>query len=214
MIQMNIKQSKQASGRPTITKQSAALSLMILAALGLSPVSHAKVKSQTADEFAQYGPEDAYWVFTVTCADDSERKVQRKTDGEQWCAKDVDGFCDTDRVIAAEKSCSEEYLAAAGQASTKAKPAAPKPSADQQRAAAEKEREAKRRQQQERERAAQAAKEKADAEAKREQEAKDQISIQEELLKIEQEKLNLRRQELELQQRAVEIEELLEKSEE
>lgn len=188
------------------------LTALAVASYGFAGIAQSQVKSQSADEFVQYGPEDAYWVFTVTCADDAERQVQRKTDGDLWCAKDVEGFCDLNREIAAEKSCSKEYT----EATTATAASDQQASEEKQRsddAEAEKAAQLKRQQEQERERQAQRARANAAAEAKREEEAKKQILIQEELLKIEQEKLNLRRQELELQQRAVEIEELLEKSE-
>ncbi len=174
-----------------------------------SATAHAEVKSKTAEEFAQYGPEDAYWVFTVTCTDDTEHKVQRKTDGDLWCATAIEGFCDANRDVAADKVCGDEFGKAYAEqkSSIEAEQVARKQAeADAERKRAEAAA-AKQREEQVKQQAAARAQAEADAKAQR------QLSIEEELLKIEQEKLDLRRQELELQERAVQIQELLDQEE-
>ena len=136
------------------------------------------MKSLSGEDFVQYGNEDAYWVFTAVCSDDSERKIQRKTDGTDWCGTDLTDFCDADKKAAAELICGSRYsegLALQREASR----------AEQAR------------QQAEQERRTQAAAAASNAE---------RIAIEEELISIEQEQIQLRRQELELQRRANKIE--------
>ncbi|GHA16832.1 hypothetical protein GCM10008090_28100 [Arenicella chitinivorans] len=177
----------------------------LVGSIVFTATASAQVKTKTAEEFAQYGPEDAYWVFTVTCEDDSEHKVQRKTDGDLWCAKEIEGFCDANRDIAADKVCGDAF----GEAYAEQKNTIDAEQAARKQAEAESERKrseaaaAKQREEQAKQQAAQRAQAEADAKVQR------QLSIEEELLKIEQEKLDLRRQELELQERAVQIQELL-----
>jgi len=65
------------------------IALFGCAYLSVTQRAIAQLKSTTAENFAQYGPEDAYWVFSAICADDSERPIQRKTDGNQWCGQDI-----------------------------------------------------------------------------------------------------------------------------
>jgi len=175
-----------------------------------------QVSSISSDNLVQYGKDDAYWVASVTCTDESERIIQRKTDGNEWCGKAIEGFCDSTKESTAAKICGAQYTSSlslleatkqaqneAAQAEQRAKRAEQERLAEQQRA--EQRRLADQRVEQQRlEREKKAAA--AAAPLKR------QITIDEELIQIEQEKLNLRRQELELQRRAVEIEALLEKS--
>ena len=191
--------------------QSGLLVTLVIGAITGSMPALAEVKSKTAEEFVQYGPEDAYWVFTATCADDQQRIIQRKTDGELWCIKDAEEFCDENRDKAADIACGPEF-ADSEAAEEQAREAARQAEAEAARAqAAERARQERQRQERERARAAEA--ERAAEQARQEAAAKDQISIEEQLLKIEQEKLELRRQELELQRRAVEIQALLDESE-
>ncbi len=193
------------------------VSTMLFASSAMSQVS-----SISSDNLVQYGKEDAYWVADVSCADDSKRPIQRKTDSNNWCGKEVEGFCDTTKESAAKKVCGAQYtsslslLEATKQAQNDAAQAeeranrAERERADQRRLADQ------RIQQQRLEREQQAARQKrvADEEQRIAAEKRNatpapletQISIQEELIQIEQEKLDLRRQELELQRRAVEIE--------
>lgn len=176
-------------------------SALILSGLAAANISNAAVLS--AEEFKQYASEEAYWVVEVDCEDGSKpRTIQRKTDGTQWCGKEIDGFCSSTKNEAAEKVCGSEYSAtvnnkAEAQAEQQRRAQAQRQATEQ---AARDQREAEAR--------ATAAREQA-AEAKRQS----QIKIDEQLLQIEQEKLSLRRQELELQRRAVEIRESLDELE-
>lgn len=154
--------------------------------------------------------EDAYWAAEVSCNDNSERTVQRRTNGSEWCGKEVSGFCANNKDAAAVKVCGPEYSSALSlkESSIKAKEDADQ--AKKRADRAERDREEQRRLSEQRLRQQQ--EEKARQAAAAAAPLKKQISIEEELILIEQEKLNLRRQELELQKRAVEIEKLLEKA--
>jgi len=169
-------------------------------------VAKSQVSAISSDNLVQYGKEEAYWVADVTCSDDSKRSIQRKTDGNEWCGKAVDGFCDASKEGTAEKICGAQYssalslLEATKQAQNNAAQAEERAKRAEQERAEQRRLAEQRIQQQraERERIAAAA-----APLKR------QITIEEELIQIEQEKLDLRRQELELQRRSTEIEALL-----
>lgn len=175
-----------------------AVTFTALSVLMTANITNAAVLS--AEEFKQYAPEEAYWVVSVDCEDGSDpRVVQRKTDGNEWCGKDVDGFCAATKKDAAEKVCSAEYSDALTQRGQAAAESQRRAEAQRQAAA-----EAARKRREDEARAT-ASRQQA-AEAKRQ----NQIKIDEQLLQIEQEKLSLRRQELELQRRAVEIRESLE----
>ena len=181
----------------TVFKFGAAIAL----ATGAFVASVSNAATLSAEEFKEYAPEEAYWVVSVNCEDGSDsRVIQRKTDGNKWCGKDIDGFCFDTKDQAAESVCGTEYGNKLDQ--IKQSEAAKQRETSAQKQAAEKA-ENDRRQAQAR---AASARQQA-AEAKRQ----NQIKIDEQLLKIEQEKLSLRRQELELQRRAVEIRESLEK---
>lgn len=175
-----------------------------------SNVALAQVSKISSENLVQIG-RDAYWSADVTCKDDSVRKVQRKTDGAQWCGKDIDGFCETSKDAAAKKVCGEEYSSELDslESARITQENAAKEAAAKAEASANAKREEQRRLADQRIKQQQAA-------AKAQQAAaaplKKKISIEEQLILIEQEKLNLRRQELELQKRAVEIEKLLEKT--
>lgn len=174
---------------------------MLGGVFAINGVSYAQVKSMTPETLAQYGPEDAYWVFSAVCSDDSERQVQRKTDGQQWCGKDIDGFCQQDKSKAADMVCGQEYSQGL---------ALQRETQRAQRARVQAQRERERQRTAERQRAAQAL-----AEQQRQQAqvaaatSSQRISIEEELIEIQQEKIELRREELELQRRAQEIQSLL-----
>jgi len=166
-------------------------------------VSGSIAATLSGESFKQYGAEEAYWVISVSCEDGSAaRVIQRKTDGNEWCGKDADGFCAADKASAADKVCSAEYSGILNERK------------QAQAAKIAKEREEKAREQA-RQQAARDAREKAARETAARQRAAEasrqsKIKIDEDLLQIEQEKLSLRRQELELQRRAVEIREALE----
>jgi len=200
-------------------KTSLATSLVLITVLGSQSVI-AQVKSKSPEEFVQYGREDAYFAFTATCSDDAKRVIQRKTDGNEWCAKDISGFCDENKDSAADKACSSEFALALGTVTSSKREAIAAKEAEAQNARAAQQEEQKRQaqaaqQQLERQRAAElereraqalaAAQTKARAKAKATQAAKNKLAIEEELLRIEEEQLELRKQEIELEQRAAEI---------
>ncbi len=181
------------------------ISAALFAGTALSQVSNI-----SSDNLVQYGKDQAFWVADVTCADDSIRVIQRKTDGNEWCGKAVEGFCDITKEGTAKKICGPEYTSSLSllQATKQAQDNAAQ--AEQRAKRAEQERAEQR----------QLANERIEQQRiEREQQAaaaaplKKQITIEEELIQIEQDKLNLRRQELELQRRAVEIQALLDNSE-
>lgn len=176
---------------------------LVLGTLLVLQNGHAAVSTISSEEFAQYGREDAYWVFTVQCTDDDKgRIVQRKTDGSLWCGKDIEGFCDDDKNAAAEKVCSSEYSQALINISEQQE--------QQQQTLADQQR-AEKRATEERQRAARAreraATERAKAAEQRRQAAaeelrRNEISIEQKILELEQQELELRRKELEIQRRA------------
>ena len=173
----------------------------------------AQVANIAPETFAQYGKNEAYFVAEVSCTEGSAtRAIQRKTDGEEWCGKEVAGYCGENKDDAAKKVCSSDYSAAISELESNEK-AEKEAAAAQARAAQEQARAAEARrlqQQQQQARAAQAEREKQAAAAAAP--LKKKISIEEQLIKIEQEKLDLRRQELELQRRAVDVQKLLDKA--
>jgi flagellar biosynthesis GTPase FlhF len=169
-----------------------------------------QVSSISSDNLVQYGKEQAYWVADVTCADESSRIIQRKTDGNEWCGKEVEGFCEATKEATAKKICGPQYTSSLALVVATQKAQDDAAQAEERAKRAERERNEQRRvanqqieqQRLERERKAAAA-----------APLQKQISIDEELIEIEQDKLNLRRQELELQRRALEIQALLDQSE-
>jgi len=181
----------------------------VVASSLIAASAYAEVSSISSDSLVQYGKEQAFWAADVNCADGSKRTIQRKTDGNEWCGKDVEGFCDTTKEATATKICGAQYSSAMALLQTAKQAQNDAAQAEERARRAERERAEQRRladqriQEQRAERARQAA---AAAPLKK------QISIEEELLQIEQEKLNLRRQELELQRRAVEIQKLLDEN--
>ena len=77
--------------------------------LASNTINASNVANTSKESFAQYGKEDAYWVVTVTCNDNSEHIVQRKTDQEAWCPKGNDSTCNEDKTAAFNTVCSEAY---------------------------------------------------------------------------------------------------------
>jgi hypothetical protein len=174
-----------------------------------SSMAISQVSNISNDNLVQYGKDDAYWVADVTCSGDSKRVIQRKTDGNEWCGKAVDGFCDGTKESLAVKICGAEYTSALSLINAAKQAQLNASRAEERTKRAETERANQRRLADERikqQRLERAEQEAAAAPLKK------QINIEEELLKIEEEKLNLRRQELDLQRRAVEIEALLEQA--
>lgn len=167
-----------------------------LVAMGIATLSfQASAVTMSGEEFKEYAAEEAFWVVSVDCENGSEpRVIQRKTDGNQWCAKELDGYCYDTKAETGKEVCGEKYNSEFDQINQQVKEKAQKEQAA--RDAERKRREAAAREATERKRA---------EDAKRQ----NQISIDEQLLKIEQEKLSLRRQELDLQRRAVEIRDAL-----
>ena len=151
----------------------------------------AAVKMST-EEFKEYAREDAYWVVSVDCENGSEaRIIQRKTDGDQWCSKELDGYCYDTKVEAADKVCGNQFSLAFSQVLESQRLEA---QAQRQRAEAE-----RKKIEQEKQR-----------KAEQEKDRQNRLAIEAELLEIEQQKLSLRKEELALQKRAVEIEKQLE----
>ncbi len=179
------------------------IALILLGASALVLTTNANAIEFSTEELKTVGPEQAYWVTNVTCDDGSDAgEIRRKTDGNEWCATLINGFCGATKAAAGEKVCGSEYTSAVAEIKQQAE-ANKREAEARQRAAAERARvEQQRREAQARELAARQRAE--------EQKRNNQIQIDEQLLKIEQEKLSLRRQELELQQRAIEIREALE----
>ncbi len=179
-----------------VVKTMGQYSSVLTGVTALMVTSQALGVTLSSEEFTEYASEEAYWVVSVNCDDGSDpRIIQRKTDGNQWCGKEVEGYCFNAKAETAEKVCSADYSDSLATAKR----------AEQER---ERQEQANRQAEQERRQAqAQAAlAQQQAAEAERQK----QIDIDEQLLQIEQEKLSLRRQELELQRRAVEIREALE----
>jgi len=158
--------------------------------------SAANVTDMSSESFAQYGKEDAYWVISVSCDNDNQKRtIQRKTDSEQWCPKGNTALCSTDKQVVAKNACGNEYttqnkLLAAEKAKKIAAKKRQQQLAAQQREAAEKA-------------AAEAAIQKA------EQELKERIVLEERMIEIEQKRLELLQRELEVDRRIVEIDDLI-----
>ncbi len=158
-------------------------------------VSAANVLSTSEESFAQYGKEDAYWVVTVNCDDNTAYVVQRKTDGVRWCPKGNNSLCSNDKSVAAKNSCSEANTAVAKKAKVIKAKAAPIQQENarltfEQREAAEK-----------------AAVERKIREA--EYKLQQRIDNDEKLLLISTELSNLSLREQQIEQRIIEIDELL-----
>jgi len=183
--------------------------MLFLGASLFAGTAMSQVSNISSDNLVQYGKDEAYWVANVTCSDEGKRTIQRKTDGNEWCGKSVEGFCETTKENAAKKVCGAQYTSAltlleeAQQARDNAA------QAEERAKRAERERAEQRRLADQRIEQQRIEREKKAAAAAP---LKKQITIEEELIQIEQEKLNLRRQELELQRRAVEIQALLDES--
>jgi len=192
MLQMSIKNL-------TLLLRSLRIGFMVAVALSLSQVSLAEVVSVSPEAFQQYGKENAFWEVTVNCSiagENVDRVLQRKTDGSQWCGKEVDSTCDQNKGAAAAKVCGETYTEALNRLNEQRRQEQAR--ADQRKA-----------EQAEVEAQQQAAKRNALQAADRQRALQNTISIEEQRIQIEKEKLRLRRRELELQRRAQELEELL-----
>jgi len=166
-----------------------AASLLLLSIMAYQQDAYA-VKMST-EEFKEYAREEAYWVVSVDCENGSEsRIIQRKTDGDQWCSKDLDGYCYDTKVEAADKVCGNQFSLAYSQVleSQRAQAQAERQQAEAERLKREQEKQRK---------------------AAEEQDRQKQLAVEAELLEIEKQKLSLRKEELALQKRAVEIEEQL-----
>lgn len=161
-----------------------ALSAFVTLAASASAVS----ASYSPEQFTEYGPEMAYWVVKVKCDNiDEQRVIQRKTDGDNWCSKDLSSSCSATKSAMVKKVCSKEVTESLASAKR----------VENQRLLEEKTRQEQARKTQPKVSLKPVSSSNAVSQNK--------ISIEEKLLKIEQEKLSLRRQELELQRRAVEI---------
>ena len=181
--------------------------ILLVCSLMYSLTAVSQVSTISGDNLVQYGKQQAYWEADVTCSDNSERVVQRKTDGDEWCGKAIEGFCEPVKENAAQKVCAAEYTSALA-AREEARQARNRAVEAQRARQAELQREEQRRLADQRIEQQRLEREKRAAAAPQEK----RINIEEELIRIEQEKLDLRRQELELQRRAVEIQELLDEN--
>ena len=84
--------------------------LVVLLVFGLSEVViAASVKSLSREQFEQTG-DQSFWEVSVACSGNDERRViQRNADGGDWCARDADDMCHSDKMKAAIKVCSPAY---------------------------------------------------------------------------------------------------------
>ena len=83
-----------------------ALSMALLPILGQA----ATVSSVSREQYRQDSPEDIYWEVSVNCSGIREaRIIEQKADTNEWCAKDVDGFCKNDKMAAAKEVCGAGY---------------------------------------------------------------------------------------------------------
>jgi len=198
-------------------KKIARIAMVVAMNFVVSSAVIAQVESISPESFAQYGQDNAFWVAEVTCSGESNKRlIQRKTDGNEWCGKDVVGNCAENKDDVARKVCSPTYSAAMASAIDEQKAAQEAEKAALVAKAAEAKAAKLEAQRKEKALAAkrrQAAEAKARAEEKKKALAaapiKKKISIEQQLIKIEQEKLELRGEELKLKRRAVEIKALL-----
>jgi len=92
--------------------------VLICFALISQHTSATNVANTSKENFAQYGKEDAYWVVTVTCNNQNQHTVQRKTDQDTWCPKDKTDSCNEDKKVTFEYVCSDAYAETIKQAET------------------------------------------------------------------------------------------------
>lgn len=166
--------------------------IVALVSVIMSSTTSAQVKSVSAEDFVQNGA-DAYWVFTAVCENGSERTIQRKADADDWCGKDVEGFCEADKTKASEMICGTEYSSAL--------------LTIRETALAEQDRERELRQQQEQQQIAQ---QRAELERTRVQQAQAasrarREQVEQQLIDLERQRIDLIREQRELQLRAAEI---------
>jgi hypothetical protein len=193
---ISIKSCRSVIKKSFFTPYSILVPLILFAPIAWS----AAVVELSAEDFAQYGQEDAYWTVNVTCEGSSaENIIQRKTDGTDWCAKEDANACNEAKDEVAKIVCGDQYLSNLSNTKTivdtpkrvepavQTRPAARKTVAPVVRVIVP-----------------------AAAAPVENNNLQNKISIEEQRLSIEQERLKLRRRELELERRAGEIEELLE----
>ena len=160
----------------------------------------ADVEYLSPEIFEQYG-KDAFWEVSIKCSGiDAPRIIQRNADIDgDWCGKQINTFCDSNKTQAAETICSLDYTLRLEEL-------------------AEAERQENLRQQQAQEQAAREREEQLRLERERaeaERQLQEQLaavkvlSIEEEKALIEADKNALNQRQNELDQRAAEILELL-----
>ena len=174
------------------------ITIIALSSTAIMTSATAQVKSVTNEDFVQIGS-DAFWVFAAICDDDSERKIQRKADGTDWCGQDLDGFCDADKANAAELVCDSKYTEGLAAAEESARAAREQELARQQQQQEEQQRLERQRAEQER-----AQREQAAAAARTQR-----IEVEQELAAIERERNEIQQQQDQLQRRAAQIKAVL-----
>lgn len=85
------------------------LVVLILGIFAMQSVSAAEVRSLSREQYKQYDDE-IYWEISITCAGiDEKRIMQQEANGDEWCARDVEGICHSNKMNAAARICSNGY---------------------------------------------------------------------------------------------------------
>ncbi len=102
--------SSLKGGRPVWHFQSTlALSVFLI----LSSNAVAQVVSVSADKFAQYDVNEAYWEVVVECSSSLQprRTIRQNHNESKWCSKEFSSVCSQDKQSAAELICGVDYNA-------------------------------------------------------------------------------------------------------
>ena len=186
--------------------------LLPLLALPLA-ASAGSVRSMSA-EYDVTGPDGkTYTVSDVNCSTrTADRSIWREASGNEWCGREAEGFCSSNKIRAAKQVCDREYSRAVERAASDTGPVAEDTSIDPAPDAAEPAPQENTADVPPSPQANEPATTDAGQPDQQDMEAqKEQLAIERERLRLKKERLELRRQEVELQKQELEIQRQLEK---
>jgi hypothetical protein len=176
------------------------------------------VKSFSREKLKQYPNDVAFWEVSVTClSTDLKPTIRQQVKGEQWCAKEIEGYCNNQKLKAAAYVCKSSYIS---QLQTLK---------DEELAEEKAREEAKKLAQEKKAKAKQAELAKKEKQKQKDINSKalasisatgqnsalagesvksDELLIEEQRILIEQQRLDLRRKELELNKQALELQKI------
>ena len=81
--------------------------------IGISLTAHAMTPSLMRAKELKQGPNGDFWEVRITCSDlETRRFIMQTEEKGEWCARDVPGLCDEEKIGAAMLVCAPEYRTA------------------------------------------------------------------------------------------------------